>query len=296
MRQRLGLAQALLGKPRALLLDEPTTGLDPVLRQSFYEIIGDLRQDGAMVLLSSHALAELEGHVDRVVVMNQGRKVADGSLADLRRLAVIRPRIRLRLPRAPRAVANGPDCLGRLDKGRGRRDGTGLRGRRVVRRIAQPSRGGAGHRDYPAVARRPLCSIPEGDGMRQVLIIAGKELRDGMRNRWVLATTVLLAALALTLAFLGAAPTGSVKLSALAVTIVSLSSLSIFLVPLIALLLSYDAIVGEVDRGTMALLLAYPVARWQVVVGKFAGHLGHPGLRDRGRLRHRRGGAATGRQ
>ncbi|MGD0635612.1 MAG: ABC transporter permease [Beijerinckiaceae bacterium] len=110
--------------------------------------------------------------------------------------------------------------------------------------------------------------------MRQVIIIAGKELRDGMRNRWVLATTALLAALALTLAFLGAAPTGTVKVSALAVTIVSLSSLTIFLVPLIALLLSYDAIVGEVDRGTMALLLAYPVTRWQVVLGKFAGHLG----------------------
>jgi len=106
------------------------------------------------------------------------------------------------------------------------------------------------------------------------MIIAGKELRDGMRNRWVLATTALLAALALTLAFLGAAPTGSVKVGALAVTIVSLSSLTIFLVPLIALLLSYDAIVGEVERGTMALLLAYPVARWQVVLGKFAGHLG----------------------
>jgi Cu-processing system ATP-binding protein len=110
MRQRLGLAQALLGSPRALLLDEPTTGLDPALRQSFYEIIRDLRRDGAMVLLSSHALAELEGQVDRVVVMNQGRKVADGSIADLRALAAIRPRIRLRLPRAPRAVANGPDA------------------------------------------------------------------------------------------------------------------------------------------------------------------------------------------
>jgi len=110
MRQRLGLAQALLGNPLALLLDEPTTGLDPALRQSFYEIVGDLRRGGAMVLLSSHALAELEGQVDRVVVMNQGRKVADGSIADLRGLAAIRPRIRLRLPRAPRAVANGPDA------------------------------------------------------------------------------------------------------------------------------------------------------------------------------------------
>jgi len=110
MRQRLGLAQALLGRPRALLLDEPTSGLDPALRLSFYEIIHDLRRDGAMVLLSSHALAELEGQVDRVVVMNQGRKVADGSIADLRGLAAIQPRIRLRLPRAPRAVANGPDA------------------------------------------------------------------------------------------------------------------------------------------------------------------------------------------
>ena len=109
--------------------------------------------------------------------------------------------------------------------------------------------------------------------MRQTLIIAGKEIRDGMRNRWILATTLLLAAFALTLAFLGATPTGAVNVSPLAITIVSLSSLSIFLLPLIALLLSYDAIVGEVDRGTMALLLAYPVTRWQVVIGKFLGHL-----------------------
>ncbi len=109
--------------------------------------------------------------------------------------------------------------------------------------------------------------------MRQMLIIAGKEVRDGMRNRWILATTLLLAAFALTLAFLGASPTGAVNVSPLAITIVSLSSLSIFLLPLIALLLSYDAIVGEVDRGTMALLLAYPVTRWQVVIGKFLGHL-----------------------
>jgi Cu-processing system permease protein len=109
--------------------------------------------------------------------------------------------------------------------------------------------------------------------MRAAAIIAGKEIRDGLRNRWVLATTLLLGALALALAFLGSAPTGAVKVSPLAVTVVSLSSLTIFLLPLIALLLSYDAIVGEIERGTMALLLAYPVSRAAVILGKFIGHL-----------------------
>jgi Cu-processing system permease protein len=108
--------------------------------------------------------------------------------------------------------------------------------------------------------------------MSVIAIIAGKEIRDGLRNRWVLGTTVLLTALALTLAFVGSAPTGTVKLSLLAVTVVSLSSLTVFLLPLIALQLSYDAIVGEIDRGTMALLLAYPVSRLQVIFGKFVGH------------------------
>jgi Cu-processing system permease protein len=109
--------------------------------------------------------------------------------------------------------------------------------------------------------------------MRNLGIIAGKEVRDGLRNRWIVATTLLLAALALTLTFLGSVPTGTVGASRLAVTIVSLSSLTIFLVPLIALLLAYDAVVGEFDRGTLLLLLSYPVARWQVVIGKFLGHL-----------------------
>ena len=98
-------------------------------------------------------------------------------------------------------------------------------------------------------------------------LIAMQEIRVGLRNRWVLATTLLLAALALSLVLLGSAPTGTVKADPLAVVIVSLSSLTIFLVPLIALLLSFDAIVGEHERGTLMLLLAYPVARWQVVVG-----------------------------
>ncbi|WP_199261486.1 ABC transporter ATP-binding protein [Paracoccus binzhouensis] len=96
MRQRLGLAQALLGRPRLLLLDEPTSGLDPALRRELYGIVADLARQGATVLLSSHALTELEGHAERVIVINQGRKIADGSLAELRRLAGLPSRLRFR--------------------------------------------------------------------------------------------------------------------------------------------------------------------------------------------------------
>ena len=97
MRQRLGLAQALLGNPRILLLDEPTTGLDPEVRQTFYRILRDTRKDGTAILLSSHALAELEGEVDRIAVMHQGRKVAEGDVHHLRMRAGIEPRLRVRL-------------------------------------------------------------------------------------------------------------------------------------------------------------------------------------------------------
>ena len=109
--------------------------------------------------------------------------------------------------------------------------------------------------------------------MTNIFIIARKEIQEGLRNRWVLATTLLLAALALTLSFLGSAPTGNVGVNRLDVIIVSLSSLTIFLVPLIALLLSHDAVVGEAERGTMLLLLSYPVGRSEVIFGKFLGHL-----------------------
>jgi Cu-processing system permease protein len=71
---------------------------------------------------------------------------------------------------------------------------------------------------------------------------------------------------------MGSAPTGHVGVPPLTVTVVSLTSLTVFLVPLIALILSHDALVAEVERGTMLLLLTYPVRRWQIVTGKFIGH------------------------
>jgi Cu-processing system ATP-binding protein len=97
MRQRLGLAQALIGHPRVLLLDEPTTGLDPELRQTFYEVIQRLAAEGATVLLSSHALTELEERAGRVIIMNRGIKVADGSIERLRNIARLPTKIRLKI-------------------------------------------------------------------------------------------------------------------------------------------------------------------------------------------------------
>jgi Cu-processing system ATP-binding protein len=98
MRQRLGLAQALLGRPRLLLLDEPTTGLDPELRSSFYQLISELKRDGVTVLLSSHALSELEARIDRVAILDRGRLLACGSLPALRREACLPVRLRITVP------------------------------------------------------------------------------------------------------------------------------------------------------------------------------------------------------
>lgn len=110
--------------------------------------------------------------------------------------------------------------------------------------------------------------------MSPTLTVIKKELKDSLRNRWVIAATLLLAILALSLGFLGSTPAGgNVKADLLTVTVVSLSSLSIFLIPLIAMLLSHDALIGEIERGTMSLLLSYPISRTQVLAGKFIGHL-----------------------
>lgn len=89
MRQRVGLAQALIGSPRLLVLDEPTSGLDPVSRRDFYALLDGLAARGASILLSSHALTEVEARTDRILILSKGRLVAEGPLADLRRQAAL---------------------------------------------------------------------------------------------------------------------------------------------------------------------------------------------------------------
>ncbi len=108
--------------------------------------------------------------------------------------------------------------------------------------------------------------------MHPILSIAHKEFRDGLRNRWIVSISLIFAVLAIGLAYFGSAAAGQVGFSSLATTIISLASLTVFIVPLIALLLAYDSLVGEEENGTLLLLLSYPLARWQLLLGKMLGH------------------------
>src|SRR5690606_1367884 len=94
MRQRLGLAQAVLGEPRLLLLDEPTVGLDPIATQDLYLLVDRLRRNGTSVILCSHVLPGVEAHIDRAAILAQGRLQAVGSLKQLRSEAGLPVRIR----------------------------------------------------------------------------------------------------------------------------------------------------------------------------------------------------------
>lgn len=83
MRQRLGLATALLGDPAALILDEPANGLDPAGIRWMRELLRSFASAGGTVLLSSHLLLEIEAIADDLVIIGQGRMLAEGSAADL---------------------------------------------------------------------------------------------------------------------------------------------------------------------------------------------------------------------
>ncbi|MDX9884046.1 ABC transporter ATP-binding protein [Thauera sp.] len=84
MRQRLGFAQALLGKPRILFLDEPTTGLDPEAIRGFYAILRQLKSEGVTMVITSHILAEIQERVDRLSIMAAGKVQATGTVQALR--------------------------------------------------------------------------------------------------------------------------------------------------------------------------------------------------------------------
>lgn len=106
----------------------------------------------------------------------------------------------------------------------------------------------------------------------RILAIASIELRIALRNRWALMATLLMLVFSLALTFAGAGPTGALGVDLLTVSVASMTTLAVYLTPLLALLIAFDAIAGEVERGSLALMLTYPVRRGEILVGKFVAH------------------------
>ncbi len=115
MRQRLGLAQALLGGPSILFLDEPTGGLDPEGIEDFYRIILGLKEEGVTVVMTSHVLREIQDRVDRLGIIAGGRLLAVGTVRDLKRNLSLECTIAL-------TIRSGREEIERLAAHRGGKD------------------------------------------------------------------------------------------------------------------------------------------------------------------------------
>lgn len=107
--------------------------------------------------------------------------------------------------------------------------------------------------------------------LHQIITIASKEFKDRLRNRWVLGITIVFALFSLIIAYFGAAQQGTIGFRSIEITIASLVSLVIYLIPLIALILGFDAIVGERECGSLDLLLTMPITRLELILGKYLG-------------------------
>jgi Cu-processing system permease protein len=103
----------------------------------------------------------------------------------------------------------------------------------------------------------------------RVFAITRAEMLILRRNWWLLMATAIMVLFALALTFAGSAPTGTLGVDMLTISVSSMTTLAVYLAPLLALMMSFDAIAGERDRGTLSLLLTYPAGRGEILMGKF---------------------------
>jgi len=118
MKQKLGLIQALMHEPELVVLDEPTTGLDPLVREAAFTALRRFVAGGGSILFSSHSLGEVEQLCDRVVILRNGRLVEDQTIAALRKRALRRVTVEFAAPES--IPETFPDCF-RVGKREGRR-------------------------------------------------------------------------------------------------------------------------------------------------------------------------------
>lgn len=107
----------------------------------------------------------------------------------------------------------------------------------------------------------------------RIFAIARAEMLILRRNWWLVMATVIMLLFALALTFAGSAPTGTLGVDMLTVSVSSMTTLAVYLAPFLALMMSFDAIAGERDRGTLSLLLTYPAGRGEILMGKFLAHV-----------------------
>jgi ABC-2 type transport system ATP-binding protein len=111
MKRRLNIACGVIHRPRVVLLDEPTVGVDPQSRESIYDMLGELTRDGVSLLLTTHHLEEAEARCSRTVIIDHGRVIAGGTLAELVERTVGRHRlVTLRLDAPIAAVPAGAEA------------------------------------------------------------------------------------------------------------------------------------------------------------------------------------------
>ena len=279
MRQRLGIAGALLRRPRLLVLDEPTNGLDPQGIREMRDLLLALNAQGTTVLLSSHLLAEIEALCTRVGVLDRGRLVVQDDLSAAagphRPDRRAHPRRRGRRPAARRPGRAGrgrPPAGARRRPGGPERPAGGRRrtGARPGPRAAHPG----GHRARPD-QRQQRQAHP---GRDMITVELSKMLRRPRTWVMLLLLCLLPTIVAVFLKTSGVAPrpgTGPAFLSlvlsngalfpAAALAIV----LPLFL-PVAVSLIAGDAIAGEAQAGTLRYLLVRPVGRTRLLVAKLA--------------------------
>ena len=300
MKQRLGIAGALLRDPKLLLLDEPTTGLDPAGMRDMRALIHRLAEDGLTVLLSSHLMDEVEDLCDRVAIVTRGRVVYEGSLDEL--IASTSGRYDLR------TTDDGPAAViaGALAGHRRRADVRA--GALVLRRRARgggaDARARAG-RDRPAGARPAHrhargAVLPDdrgraanrtraraGDGMSALAVPLRR--RPGVRVVYVWELRKLAAqkrtyiglgcAVLVPLIFVASLLAGDggpdgvpygdyVRESGLAIPLVGLYFGAFWFFPLITALVAGDIVASEDGNGTLKTILTRSVDRWQIFAGK----------------------------
>ena len=301
MRQRLGIAGALLRAPRLLLLDEPTTGLDPAGMRDMRALIRRLADQGITVLLSSHLMAEVEELCDRVAIIGSGRVLYEGALDEL--IASTSGRYELRttddiyaMQIATRygEVAEKPGAaqLQRRRAGGGRvvdRARPRRRRHHRARPAAGHTRGAVLPHDRRALHERPRQA--RGGGAVSAVAVPLRTRRPGVGAvyRWELRKLAaqkrtyigLASAVAVPLIFVialvadnsGGGPDGLpfasyVRDTGFAVPLVCLAFGAFWFLPLITALVAGDIVAAEDNNGTLKTILTRSVERWHVFAGK----------------------------